>query len=134
MCVRGRGKGRERETERKKQGDRHSPLSEVLGPRRAVPSCDPVAQPQEDLTVPCLPQVFEFFSDILKYFPGTHRQVYRNLQEVKDFIGLSVEKHRETLDPSTPRDFIDAYLIRMDKVGFGEGMGGKERKKKVVGQ
>ncbi|KAM5297667.1 cytochrome P450 2B11-like isoform 1-T1 [Glossophaga mutica] len=60
-------------------------------------------------------QLFELFSDILKYFPGTHRQVYRNLQEVKDFIGHSVEKHRETLDPSAPRDFIDAYLLRMDK-------------------
>lgn len=86
-----------------------------------------VAQPQEDLITPCLPQVFELFSGILKYFPGTHRQVYRNLQEIKDFIGCSVEKHRETLDPSAPRDFIDAYLLRMDKVGFGEGVGGIKR-------
>ncbi|KAM4801519.1 cytochrome P450 2B1-like [Urocitellus parryii] len=60
-------------------------------------------------------QVFEFFSDVLKYFPGTHRQVYENLQEVLTFIGHSVEKHRATLDPSAPRDFIDAYLLRMDK-------------------
>ncbi|KAM5210061.1 cytochrome P450 2B11-like isoform 1-T1 [Hipposideros larvatus] len=60
-------------------------------------------------------QVFEFFSDILKYFPGTHRQIYRNLQEINAFIGRSVEKHRETLDPSTPRDFIDTYLLHMDK-------------------
>ncbi|XP_077888148.1 cytochrome P450 2B1-like [Ictidomys tridecemlineatus] len=60
-------------------------------------------------------QVFEFFSNVLKYFPGTHRQVYKNLQEVLTFIGHSVEKHRATLDPSAPRDFIDAYLLRMDK-------------------
>ncbi|KAM5134184.1 cytochrome P450 2B1-like [Callospermophilus lateralis] len=60
-------------------------------------------------------QVFEFFSDVLKHFPGTHRQVYENLQEVLTFIGHSVEKHRATLDPSAPRDFIDAYLLRMDK-------------------
>ncbi|VTJ90839.1 Hypothetical predicted protein, partial [Marmota monax] len=59
--------------------------------------------------------VFEFFSDVLKHFPGTHRQVYENLQEVLTFIGHSVEKHRATLDPSAPRDFIDAYLLRMDK-------------------
>lgn len=69
----------------------------------------------------CLPQVFELFSSILKYFPGTHRQIYRNMQEVKDFIGHSVEKHRETLDPNAPRDFIDTYLLRMDKVGFERG-------------
>ncbi|KAM5134183.1 cytochrome P450 2B1-like [Callospermophilus lateralis] len=60
-------------------------------------------------------QVFEFFSDVLKHFPGTHRQVYEYLQEVLTFIGHSVEKHRATLDPSAPRDFIDTYLLRMDK-------------------
>ncbi|XP_032984602.1 cytochrome P450 2B11-like isoform X1 [Rhinolophus ferrumequinum] len=60
-------------------------------------------------------QVFEFFSDILKYLPGAHRQIYRNLEEVKVFIGRSVEKHRETLEPSNPRDFIDSYLLRMDE-------------------
>ncbi|KAF3818129.1 hypothetical protein GH733_012437, partial [Mirounga leonina] len=60
-------------------------------------------------------QVFELFHNFLKYFPGTHRQVYKNLQEITHFIDRVVEKHRETLDPSSPQDFIDAYLIRMDK-------------------
>ncbi|XP_053462344.1 cytochrome P450 2B6 isoform X2 [Nycticebus coucang] len=60
-------------------------------------------------------QVFELFSNFLKYFPGTHRQVYRNLQEINAFIGHSVEKHRKTLDPSSPRDLIDVYLLRMEK-------------------
>uniref|UniRef100_A0A8D2DPY9 Cytochrome P450 n=1 Tax=Sciurus vulgaris TaxID=55149 RepID=A0A8D2DPY9_SCIVU len=60
-------------------------------------------------------QVFELYSDVLKHFPGTHRQVYKNLQEVITFINHSVEKHRATLDPSNPRDFIDSYLLRMDK-------------------
>ncbi|XP_045298220.1 cytochrome P450 2B11-like [Leopardus geoffroyi] len=60
-------------------------------------------------------QVFELFCNFLKYFPGTHKQIYKNAQEIIAFIEDAVEKHRETLDPSTPRDFIDAYLIRMDK-------------------
>ncbi|XP_057568163.1 cytochrome P450 2B11-like [Hippopotamus amphibius kiboko] len=60
-------------------------------------------------------QVFELYSSFLKYFPGTHRQIYKNMQEVKAFIIRSVEKHRETLDPSEPRDYIDTYLLRMDK-------------------
>ncbi|XP_073913120.1 cytochrome P450 2B1-like isoform X4 [Castor canadensis] len=60
-------------------------------------------------------QIFELFSDFLKYFPGTHRQIYKNLQEINTFIGHSVEKHRATLDPSSPRDFIDSYLLRMEK-------------------
>ncbi|XP_036752445.1 cytochrome P450 2B4-like [Manis pentadactyla] len=60
-------------------------------------------------------QMFELFSNFLKYFPGTHRQVYKNLQEINTFIGHSVEEHRRALDPSAPRDFIDTYLLRMDK-------------------
>ncbi|XP_052035808.1 cytochrome P450 2B19 [Apodemus sylvaticus] len=60
-------------------------------------------------------QVFELFSAVLKYFPGTHRQISKNLQEILDYIGQNVEKHRATLDPSAPRDFIDAYLLRMEK-------------------
>ncbi|XP_042775939.1 cytochrome P450 2B4-like isoform X3 [Panthera leo] len=53
----------------------------------------------------------------LRKTQGTHRQIYKNVQEIIAFIEDAVEKHRETLDPSTPRDFMDAYLIRMDKVG-----------------
>nr|XP_044989838.1 cytochrome P450 2B1 [Jaculus jaculus] len=60
-------------------------------------------------------QVYELFSEFLKYFPGTHRQIAKNLQEVISFIGQNVETHRATLDPSAPRDFIDAYLLRMEK-------------------
>nr|AUD09101.1 cytochrome P450 family 2 subfamily B [Neotoma albigula] len=60
-------------------------------------------------------QVFELFSGFLKYFPGAHRQVFRNMQEVLKYIGQCVEKHRATLDPNSPRDFIDTYLLRMEK-------------------
>ncbi|XP_076419302.1 cytochrome P450 2B1-like [Peromyscus maniculatus bairdii] len=63
-------------------------------------------------------QVFELFSGFLKYFPGVHRQISKNLQEILDFIGQSVEKHRANLDPSNPRDFIDTYLLRMEKEKF----------------
>uniref|UniRef100_A0A4X1SNN4 Cytochrome P450 n=1 Tax=Sus scrofa TaxID=9823 RepID=A0A4X1SNN4_PIG len=73
-------------------------------------------------------QLFELYSAFLKYFPGSHRQIYKNLQQVNAFIGRSVEKHRETLDPSDPRDLIDSYLLRMDKVGFGRGRGRVEKK------
>ncbi|XP_036051222.1 cytochrome P450 2B1-like isoform X2 [Onychomys torridus] len=60
-------------------------------------------------------QMFELFSGFLKYFPGAHKQIFKNMQEVLNYIGQSVEKHRATLDPSNPRDFIDTYLLRMEK-------------------
>ncbi|KAB0382936.1 hypothetical protein FD755_004853 [Muntiacus reevesi] len=60
-------------------------------------------------------QLFEIYPSFLRYFPGSHRQIYKNLQEINVFIGRSVEEHRETLDPNAPRDFIDCYLLRMEK-------------------
>ncbi|XP_057607335.1 cytochrome P450 2B1-like [Chionomys nivalis] len=60
-------------------------------------------------------QMFELYSGFLKFFTGIHKQMYKNLHEVLEYIGHSVEKHRETLDPNNPRDFIDTYLIRMEK-------------------
>nr|XP_042132843.1 cytochrome P450 2B12-like [Peromyscus maniculatus bairdii] len=60
-------------------------------------------------------KVFELFSGFLMYFPGAHKQIFKIMQEVLDYTGQSVEKHRATLDPSNPRDFIDIYLLRMEK-------------------
>ncbi|XP_051017989.1 cytochrome P450 2B1-like [Acomys russatus] len=60
-------------------------------------------------------QLFELFSGFLKYFPGTHRQIFKNLMEILNYMRHSVEEHRRTLDPSAPRDFIDTYLLHMEK-------------------
>ncbi|XP_004620833.3 cytochrome P450 2B11-like [Sorex araneus] len=60
-------------------------------------------------------QVFEIFSGFLKHFPGPHRQINERMKKVSAFIACSVEKHRETLDRTAPRDFIDTFLIRMEK-------------------
>ncbi|XP_049643186.1 cytochrome P450 2B11-like [Suncus etruscus] len=60
-------------------------------------------------------QMYELFSGFLKYFPGSHREVLKKMREIIAFIRRIVEKHRETLDCTAPRDFIDTYLIQMDK-------------------
>ncbi|ELW72379.1 Cytochrome P450 2B6 [Tupaia chinensis] len=60
-------------------------------------------------------QVFELLSGILKHFPGPQIRMYSNIQEMKALIAESIERHQETLDPSAPQDFIDAFLICMDK-------------------
>ncbi|XP_013210325.1 cytochrome P450 2B1-like [Microtus ochrogaster] len=60
-------------------------------------------------------QMYELYSGFLKFFTGIHKQIYKNLHEVLEYIGHSVEKHQATLDPNNPRDFIDSYLIHMEK-------------------
>ncbi|KAF5924142.1 hypothetical protein HPG69_018076 [Diceros bicornis minor] len=60
-------------------------------------------------------QVFELLSGILKHFPGTHTRLYRNIQELEEFVTENIERHRKMLDPSAPKDFIDSFLLRIDK-------------------
>ncbi|KFO33660.1 cytochrome P450 2B4 [Fukomys damarensis] len=60
-------------------------------------------------------QMFELFPSVLKHFPGPHREIAKIMEEIITFINHSVEEHRETLDPSAPRDFIDTFLLRMEK-------------------
>ncbi|KTF78369.1 hypothetical protein cypCar_00043767 [Cyprinus carpio] len=46
---------------------------------------------------------------------GPHQKIYQNAEELKAFIKEAVKTHRETLDPDSPRDFIDAYLLEIEK-------------------
>ncbi|XP_073679045.1 cytochrome P450 2B4-like [Garra rufa] len=59
-------------------------------------------------------QVFNLLP-FIKHFPGPHQKLYQNAEELKAFIRDAVKTHRETLDPDSPRDFIDAYLLEMEK-------------------
>lgn len=71
--------------------------------------------------------MFEVFSGILKYFPGIHREVYSKVQEIEDFVIKNIQRHQEMLDPSAPKDFIDSFLVCMDKARakLDEGWVGK---------
>ncbi|XP_043086071.1 cytochrome P450 2B4-like [Puntigrus tetrazona] len=59
-------------------------------------------------------QIFNLLP-IIKHFPGPHQKIYQNAEELKAFIREAVKTHRETLDPDSPRDFIDAYLLEIEK-------------------
>nr|XP_055045107.1 cytochrome P450 2B4-like [Misgurnus anguillicaudatus] len=51
----------------------------------------------------------------LMHCPGPHQKIRQNTTELRDFIREEVKKHRQTLDPENPRDFIDAYLLEIEK-------------------
>ncbi|XP_057219386.1 cytochrome P450 2B4-like [Triplophysa rosa] len=51
----------------------------------------------------------------IKHLPGPHQKIHQNAEELKGFIREAVEEHRITLDPENLRDFIDAYLVEMEK-------------------
>uniref|UniRef100_A0A8C2DG56 Uncharacterized protein n=1 Tax=Cyprinus carpio TaxID=7962 RepID=A0A8C2DG56_CYPCA len=57
----------------------------------------------------------------IKHFPGPHQKVMQNATELLGFIRAEVKEHKETLDPDSPRDFIDAYLLEIEKQKSNEG-------------
>ncbi|KAJ6663658.1 hypothetical protein lerEdw1_009737 [Lerista edwardsae] len=60
-------------------------------------------------------QFYDIYVNLLKYFPGPHCKVYNLLEDMRVFIARRVKSNRETLDPNSPRDFIDCFLIQMEK-------------------
>lgn len=53
----------------------------------------------------------------MEHLPGPQHTVFIHIKELREFIKMKIQEHKETLDPSSPRDYIDCFLIRMDQVG-----------------
>ncbi|KAG8143704.1 hypothetical protein E2320_000914 [Naja naja] len=62
-----------------------------------------------------LAQLYDMYSCIMQYLPGRHNRIYYLVEDLKDFIAGKIEANQATLDPSNPRDFIDCFLIQMEK-------------------
>ncbi|MEE6516414.1 hypothetical protein FKM82_025841 [Ascaphus truei] len=60
-------------------------------------------------------QMYDMFPGFMKYLPGKHNKIFKHLQDLLSFIDKMVQINQKTLDPSSPRDYIDAFLIRMEK-------------------
>ncbi|XP_060041956.1 cytochrome P450 2A13 [Erinaceus europaeus] len=60
-------------------------------------------------------QLYEMFYSVMKHLPGPQQQAFKELQGLEDFISKKVEQNKHTLDPNSPRDFIDSFLIRMQE-------------------
>nr|XP_014426497.1 cytochrome P450 2C42-like [Pelodiscus sinensis] len=68
-----------------------------------------------DLFRSVLVQVYNFFPTFMSYLPGPHKKILKNSQELISFVREIIKMHKESLDPSCPRDFIDAFLIKMEE-------------------
>ncbi|CAO2585413.1 Cytochrome P450 2C70 [Lemmus lemmus] len=52
---------------------------------------------------------------ILYSLPGSHKKFFKHTSEQKEFILKEIKKHQESLSLNSPQDFIDYFLIRMEK-------------------
>uniref|UniRef100_A0A087Y467 Cytochrome P450 2J6-like n=1 Tax=Poecilia formosa TaxID=48698 RepID=A0A087Y467_POEFO len=69
-------------------------------------------------------QIFNSMPGLMRWVPGPHKQIFTLLQKLIDFIDIRIKEHRENLDPSSPRDYIDAFLIEMgEKEDTDSGFG-----------
>eukprot|EP00076_Gallus_gallus_P004876 NP_001316410.1 cytochrome P450 2J23 [Gallus gallus] len=65
-------------------------------------------------------QLYNAFPSIVKYLPGSHQTIFKNWRLMKDFVNEKISKHKEDLNPSESRDFIDSYLQEMAKPSGSE--------------
>ncbi|KAM6963011.1 cytochrome P450 2J2-like [Aplochiton taeniatus] len=59
-------------------------------------------------------QLYEAFPGVMKYLPGRHNDIFSYYETIKVFINGEIQRHRQDLNPSCPRDYIDTYLIEME--------------------
>lgn len=54
----------------------------------------------------------------MEFFPGPHKNIFAEAENVLDFIRENVDLHKKTLDPQNLRDYIDCFLLKLEKVGI----------------
>ncbi|XP_063168435.1 cytochrome P450 2F3-like [Candoia aspera] len=60
-------------------------------------------------------QLLFVFPNFMRWLPGPHQKIYTNYLKLAKFVGERLEMNRQTLDPNSPRDFIDCFLIKMQQ-------------------
>ncbi|XP_043837737.1 cytochrome P450 2E1 [Dromiciops gliroides] len=66
------------------------------------------------LSTPWL-QLYNNVGSFLRYLPGSHCRVLKNISEAKQYVSEQIKEHQELLDINNPQDFTDCLLIQMEK-------------------
>lgn len=74
-----------------------------------------------------LSQAYNAIPRIMDFVPGPHKSFFTDSSKLFQFIRDSVESHKLNLDPQNPGDFIDCFLLRLNKV-HEKVVGGREAK------
>ncbi|XP_026557961.1 cytochrome P450 2C23-like [Pseudonaja textilis] len=59
--------------------------------------------------------VYSAMPSLMKFLPGPHNRAVTDCTKICDYVRTRVESHKKTLDPDNPRDFIDCFLIKLEK-------------------
>ncbi|XP_074523687.1 cytochrome P450 2J4-like [Halichoeres trimaculatus] len=69
--------------------------------------------------------IYDSFPAVMKHLPGPHNKIFSHFDALEEFLNQEVQRHKMDLDCNNPRDYIDAFIIEMEKqqenkVGFTE--------------
>ncbi|XP_077192795.1 cytochrome P450 2B4-like [Paroedura picta] len=57
-------------------------------------------------------QLYGVLPQLMKYLPGPHNKLFENFEEQMRYVAKIIQQHEDSLDPASPRDYIDAFLIQ----------------------
>ncbi|CAI5692798.1 cytochrome P450 2F3 [Oreochromis niloticus] len=60
-------------------------------------------------------QLYNIFPRLMEWLPGSHHNVFAKLEEMRAFIMNKIQEHQDRLDASSPRDYIDCFLLRLNQ-------------------
>lgn len=52
----------------------------------------------------------------MEWLPGEQHKMFARIDELREFVMKKIQEHLDTLDPTSPRDYIDCFLMRLDQV------------------
>ncbi|KAM6154362.1 LOW QUALITY PROTEIN: cytochrome P450 2F5-like [Erethizon dorsatum] len=58
-------------------------------------------------------ELYNIFPSLLDWVPRPHQRIFQNFGDMTDLIARSVREHQASLDPNSPRDFINCFLTKM---------------------
>ncbi|XP_037533656.1 cytochrome P450 2F3 [Nematolebias whitei] len=59
--------------------------------------------------------MYNIFPWLMACVSAKQQAVFERVEMIREFVMKKIQEHKETLDQSSPRDFIDCFLIRADQ-------------------
>ncbi|XP_019943606.2 cytochrome P450 2G1-like [Paralichthys olivaceus] len=60
-------------------------------------------------------QLYNVFPRLMELLPGRQHTLFARIDELRNFIMRKIQEHEDTLDTSSPRDYIDCFLLRLSQ-------------------
>ncbi|KAG9340516.1 hypothetical protein JZ751_021336 [Albula glossodonta] len=57
--------------------------------------------------------LYNIFPKLVQRMPGQHHEMFEHLNKMRDYFRAEAEEYKKTMDPSSPQNYIEAFLVRM---------------------